>query len=145
MSKLYKYLLPVVIFLNINAYAQTDNAVKATVNKREVATGEIFTYTLEVEGQFHSPKLRLPGFENFIIASQNQQRRYTAKGNGTFLTIKAVYNLFAPKPGSFTIGKASVTDEAKTIESQPIIIEVSGKPLEEKKKLTPYLQKGIDL
>jgi len=144
MWKLYNCLLVFILVLSINIYAATDNA-EAKVSKSVVSTGEIFTYTLKIEGQVRSPKIELPEFENFTIASQSQQRQYTSKNNGTNLTLQITYNLFAPNPGNFVIKGASLTDKGKRIETQPIAIEVTGKPLEEKLRAAPSLEKGIDI
>jgi hypothetical protein len=145
MWKLYNCLLVFIIVLSVNAYASTDNAIEAKVSKSAVSTGEIFTYTLKIEGQFHSPKIALPEFENFTIASQSQQRQYTSKNGGTNLTLQATYNLFATNAGNFTIKGASLIDEGKRIETQPITIEVTGKPLEEKLKVAPSIENGTDI
>ena len=135
----------ILIFLSTATYAQTPSTIEASVNKHKVATGEIFTYTLKIEGEFLSPKLTTPKLDNFTIASQSQQRQYTSKGNGTALTIKITYHLFAPNPGSFVIEGANVTDKNKKIEAQPIAIEATGKPLKEKIKVAPHIEKGIDI
>lgn len=145
MCRLYKYLLIVIIFLSQNAHAQTPGIIEASADKREVATGEIFTYTLKIEGEFLSPKLTIPKLVDFTIVSQNQQRQYTSKGIGTALMIKITYNLFASNPGNFTIEGASVTNKGKKLEAQPIAIEVTGEPLKEKIKVAPRIKKGIDI
>ncbi|MCK9615132.1 MAG: BatD family protein [Candidatus Omnitrophica bacterium] len=135
----------ILIFLSTAAYAQTPSIIEASVNKHKITTGEIFTYTLKIEGEFLSPKLTIPKFDNFTIASQGQQRQYTSKGNRTTLTIKITYHLFAPNPGSFTIEGANVADKNKRIEAKPIAIEVTGKPLKEKIKVAPHIERGIDI
>jgi len=145
MWKLYNCLPVFIIVINVNAYALTDNAIEAKVSKSAVSTGEIFTYTLKIEGQFRSPKIELPKFENFTIASQSQQRQYTSKNGGTNLTLQATCNLFATNPGNFTIKGASLIDGGEKIETQPITVEVTGKPLEEKIKVAPSVGKGIDI
>ncbi|MFA5008852.1 MAG: BatD family protein [Candidatus Omnitrophota bacterium] len=145
MWKLDKYLIAAVIFLSQTAYAQTPAIIEVSTNKRTVKTGEIFTYTLKIEGEFHSPKLDIPKPDNFTIASQSQQRQYTSKGNGTLLIVKITYQLFATNPGTFSIKGASVTDKDKKIEAQTIVIEVTGKPLKGKTNVTPYIRKGIDI
>lgn len=144
MWKLYKYLLLFVFVVSVNSYAQSNNTIEATASKRVVTTGEIFTYTVKIEGEFHAPKLHLPKFNDFTIVSQNQQRQYVSKGKSTILTIKIVYGLLAANPGSFTIEGASIADKDKRIETQPIAIEVTGKPFKEN-KAAPYIERGIDI
>ena len=145
MWKLSKYLLIAVIFLSQNIYAQTPGIIEASVDKRKVATGEIFTYTLKVEGDFISPKLTIPKFNDFTIVSQNQERQYTSKGSSTALTVKITYHLFALNPGSFTIEAASVKDKEKELKTQTIVIEAAGEAIKEKVKVAPYTGKGVDL
>ncbi len=145
MWKSYKYLLLFIIFLSTNSSAQTNEVIEATTSKRTVITGEVFTYTLKIEGEFHSPKLQLPNLADFTIVSQKQQRQYVAKGKSTMLTIKITYDLLAPNPGNFTIEGASVTSKDKRIATQPITIEVTGEALKNKNTATPRIKKGIDL
>lgn len=135
----------IVILLSTVAYAQTPGTIKASVDKNAVATGEIFVYTLKIEGGFLSPKLTMPKLDNFKIASQNQERQYVSKGHSTALVIKITCHLFAADPGSFTIEGASLTDKDKKIEAKPIIIKVTGKSLKEKIKVSPHIRKGIDI
>ena len=145
MWKLSKYLLIAVIFLSQNIYAQTPGIIEASVDKRKVATGEIFTYTLKVEGEFISPKITIPKFNDFTIASQNQERQYTSKGSSTALTVKITYHLFALNPGSFTIEGASVKDKERELKAKTIVIEATGRAIKEKIKAAPHITKGIDI
>lgn len=145
MWKLYNLLLASTLAFNVAAYAQTDSLIEAKVDKNSVQTGETFKYTLKIEGQFVSPKIQLPVFEDFTVVSTGQQRQYASKNNGTFLTLQANYSLLAINPGTFTIKGAAVIDGGKKIEAKPLVIEVTGKPLEKKSKIKPYTGKGVDL
>ncbi|MCK9573451.1 MAG: BatD family protein [Candidatus Omnitrophica bacterium] len=145
MLKLSNYLLITIIFLSQTIYAQAPGTIEASVDKRKVATGEIFTYTLKVDGEFISPKLTIPKFNDFTIVSQNQQRQYTSKGSNTALTVKITYHLLALNPGNFAIEGASVKDKEKELKAQTIVIEATGKAVKEKIKVAPQIEKGIDI
>ena len=126
-------------------FSEETTIVEAKVSKTQVATGEIFAYTIKVEGEFISPKLKLPEFKNFIIASRSEQRSYIAKSKGMRFEEKLTLNLLCPKPGVFTIEGFSVEDNGKKLTANSVKIEVTGKPLEEKAKPLPYTSKGIDI
>ncbi len=145
MWKLFKYLLPLIILSNTAVYAQTEPAIEAKTDKNKVTTGETFTYTLKIEGEFNSPKLRLPAFSDFIIVSQGQKRQYIAKGNSTLLIVKVNYTLRALNPGNFVIEGASVTGKDKQAKAAPITIEVTGEPIKNKTGIAPHAKKAIDL
>jgi hypothetical protein len=126
-------------------FSEEATIVEAKTSKQKVNTGEIFTYTIKIEGEFTAPKLKLPEFKNFIIVSRSEQRNYTVKSGGMRFQEKLILNLLCPKPGTFTIEGFLVEDKGKKITSNPVTIEATGKPLEEKPKPLPYTGKGIDI
>jgi hypothetical protein len=119
--------------------------MEAKVDKNKVETGEIFTYTLKIEGDFSSPKLALPDFRDFKIVSQNQTKSYSFKDNKARLQFNLIYHLVVAHPGTFTIKEAILEDKERKFKSNSIVVEVSGKPLEDKKKLAPYIEQGTDI
>lgn len=143
MLRLSSFLLLFSFILSAHSIAE-EAAIEAKVSKNTVTTGEVFTYTLKAEGSFSAPKLKLPSFDNFTIVSQGQEQR-NSRGEGLKLMVKITYYMFAANPGKFTINGASITDGNKRIETQPMTIEVTGKPLEEKSKIAPLIKKGIDI
>ncbi|MDD4955204.1 MAG: BatD family protein [Candidatus Omnitrophica bacterium] len=143
MLKLSSFLLVFAVMLNIAARAE-EKTIEAKVSKNTVTTGEIFTYTLKTEGEFTAPKLKLPVFDNFTIVSQSRKER-NSKGQAIKLMLEITYGMFAASPGKFTIAGASITDGNKKIETQPIAIEVTGKPMEKKSKIAPPPGRGIDI
>jgi hypothetical protein len=145
MWRLFKYLLPLILLANTAAYAQSNPTVEAKTDKNKVATGETFTYSLKIEGEFNSPKLRLPAFNDFTIVSQNQQQQYIAKNGSTILIVKANYCLRALNPGNFIIEGASVIDKDRQVKAAAIPIEVTGKPVKDKTKSAPRAKNAIDL
>jgi hypothetical protein len=125
--------------------SEVNAAIEAKVSKDRVTTGEVFTYTVKIEGEFFSPKLMLPEFKNFIIVSQNQAQNYSLKGNRTIMEFVLIYGLIAPKPGVFTIERLVLEDRGRRLETKAVRIEVTGRPLEDKRKIQPYLEKGTDI
>jgi len=127
------------------AFCEEVAVLEATTSKNKVKTGEIFTYTIKISGEFTSPKLKLPEFKNFVIVSRNEQRSYTVKDKGMRFEEKMILNLLCQKPGVFVVEGFSVEDKGKKLTANPVTIEVTGKPLEEKTKPLPYTGKGIDI
>ncbi|HIE35777.1 MAG TPA: hypothetical protein EYP89_00875 [Candidatus Omnitrophica bacterium] len=129
------------ILLKLNAQI----IIEAKVDKDKVETGEIFTYTVKIKGEFEDPKIVLPKFKNFKIISQNQTKSYSFKEGRIEVEFDLVYELIASKPGVFKIEEVIVKDKGKRYKSNSIIIQVEGRPLEEKKKILPYIEKGIEI
>ncbi|UCD15766.1 MAG: BatD family protein [Candidatus Omnitrophota bacterium] len=119
--------------------------VKTKVSKNKVETGEIFTYTITVRGEFDQATLFLPEFENFKIVSQNESKSYSIRGTEEKVALNLTYQLFAPEAGVFTIEGAILKENDRRFKGNPITIEVKGRSLQEKKKILPYIEKGIDL
>ena len=120
--------------------------IAVEVDKEKVETGEIFTYEVTVQGDLElSAQLKLPEFKNLRVVSQNQSRNYSIKGGVAKTTINFTYHIFAPKPGVFTIKPVILETGENKYQSRSITIKASGKPLEEKKKILPYIEKGTIL
>ena len=148
MSKLFNlaiFLLVSCFLFTGETFSEETTIVEAKASKTKVGTGEIFAYTIRVEGEFVSPKIKLPEFKNFIIASRSEQRKYTAKDKGMRFEEKLTLNLLCPKPGVFTIEGFSVEDNGKKLTANSVKIEATGKPLEEKTKPLPHTGTGIDI
>ncbi|MBP7088884.1 MAG: BatD family protein [Candidatus Omnitrophica bacterium] len=125
--------------------AAYDSPIIAKVNKNTVKTGEIFQCEIIIKGEFISPKLNLPKFENFKIVSQIQSKSYSFRGNETETEIKFTYLIYAKKPGLFKIEPAIIKDGNKEYRSDEIAIEVNGESLEDLEKILPYIDKAIDI
>ncbi|NQT28804.1 MAG: BatD family protein [Candidatus Omnitrophica bacterium] len=116
------------------------------VDKKRVETGEIFTYEVIVQGDFEpSAQLKLPEFKDLGVVSQNQSRNYSTKDGVTKITINFIYHIFASNPGVYTIEPVTLENGENKYQSRAITIEAEGKPLEEKKKILPYIKKGTNL
>ena len=148
MLKLFNFILLLLVsclLFTCGVFSQEASILEAKINKTKVSTGEIFTYTARIEGGFTSPKLQLPEFKNFMIVSRSEQRSYIAKSKGMRFEEKLILNLLCPNPGVFTIEGFRVEDKGKKLTANPVTIEATGKPLEEKAKPLPYTGKGIDI
>jgi hypothetical protein len=119
--------------------------IEVEISKNKVETGEVFTYTVKIEGIFHKPHLTLPNFDDFKFVSQNQSKSVSREKEGVKRIIILKYFLFAPKPGSFKIEPATLEDKGKKYKSKAISIKVKGKPLEEKRRIQPYIDKGTNI
>lgn len=144
MSKLFK--LSIISLLVVSFGLSLNNkAITAKINKQKVTTGEVFTYSLKIEGTFKDPVLKLPDFENFKVISQSQSQSYRQTKEGTENILSLIYHLFAPEPGVFTIRPATLENESTKYKSNSVTIKVKGKFLEKKKKIRPYTEKGTDI
>jgi len=123
--------------------ASAGGKVEVVLSRKKVATGEVFSYSIKVQGEFKSPKLKLPTFEGLAVVAKNESRNYSTKAGKTQMTYTLTLHLFGPNPGTFTIVPATIEDEGKTYKSKSVTVTVEGKPLEEKKKIQPFIKKGI--
>jgi hypothetical protein len=145
MSKFAKWAIFFIFaaFYCLSVFAESQ--IEAKVSKDKVTTGEVFTYTLKIEGDFISPQLVLPDFKDFIVVSQNQAQNYSLKGGKTTMESVLIYGLVAPKPGKFSIKEVSLKDKGKVLHGKSFTIEVSGEALKDKRKVQPYLERGTDI
>ncbi|MEI8350274.1 MAG: BatD family protein [Candidatus Omnitrophota bacterium] len=127
------------------AFCQDANTVNATADKDHIETGEIFTYTITIEGKFSDPQLTLPVLKDFIVVAEAQSRNYVTKAGKTIMTLKLEYKLTAAKPGTFVIGPAEVKDRSARIQSGSLQIEVSGRSLQDKQKILPFLENATEI
>jgi len=145
MLKLAKSVVLVVFCLLSIFEAYPETIVKAVVDKTEVLTGEIITYTVIIEGVFSDPEIIPPKFKDFKVVSRIQSQNYSFFKKTATTTIELTYSLVAFNPGQFTISPAVVKDQEKEYQSEPIAITVEGKPFKEKQKILPYIQEGLPI
>jgi len=139
--------LAALLICSFPVYAANKQSVPITaaVDKRSIETGKRLVYTLTVSGEFNDPQVNVPEFTDFAIISHNQSQGYSyinGKGNISF---NLIYELMATKPGVFTINGASLKTRDNEFKTSPITITVTGKPLEEKSRILPCVDKGIDI
>lgn len=110
-----------------NALAQE---VKVTVSvKKIIETGETFRLSFTVNA--NADNFKAPALNNFdviagpSVSTQSSFQFINGKATNSVSTIYSYY-LRANKPGTFTIGKASVTVNGKQHSSAPTEVEVMG-------------------
>jgi len=144
MSKLFKFVFIVFCFFSMG-FSFGEKIIEAKVDKKNVETGEIFTYEVTIRENLDITALKLPEFKGFKIVSQSQSQSYSAKGGVSRTIINLTYLLFAPEPGSFTIKPVTLESKEQKYQTQAITIEVKGESLEKKRKILPYIKKGTNL
>ena len=145
MSKLLKLTLIGLWFFSLGL-SLGKKVIDATVDKRKVETGEIFTYEVIVQGNLDvSDKLKLPEFKELRVVSRSQSRNYSIKSGVAKTTLNFTYHIFAPNPGVYTIEPVTLESGENKYQSRVITIKVRGKPLKEKMKILPYIKKGTNL
>lgn len=118
-------ILHIVIFsllVNLSLIAQ-DAQFTASVNKNEIAVGERFqvTFQLNVSGSNFAP----PSFDKFRVLSGPNQSSSMQWVNGQMSSsISFSYILAAVEEGEFNIGSASIKAGGKNYSSNPIKIKV---------------------
>lgn len=119
--------------------------IDALADKKAAETGEIFIYTIKIEGYFNNPVLSIPEFKNLSVVSSLQSKSYSFyKGKQkTLMTLN--FEIFAEKPGVYRIGPATLENENKTYKSRIITIKITGKPLKDKMKIQPYIENSTPL
>ncbi len=145
MLKSTRTILAVTLLIVFCGYTSSGPLV-AEIDKTELETGEIFTYSVTVNGEFsENAQITPPDFEPFEIVTQNQARNYSFREGKMSFSVTLVYRLIATKPGTFTIGETVLKDNDKEIKSATFTVTVEGRPLEEKKKVLPYISDATDL
>lgn len=145
MSILSRVLSSVGIIFFLCGFVQADDRVAVSIDKREVTTGELFTYKIKIEGSFSSPEIKVPKFKDFKVASQRQSKSYAFEKGKAVVVASFTYQLFASEPGTFTIKEVVVADGDEEIKGESVTIEVIGKPLKERRKILPHIEQGIEI
>ena len=145
MSKSVKLIIVILLCLSSLGFLFKSGVVNVNVSKRKVKTGEIFAYKVKVEGDLSNPKLIMPEFKDFNVASQKQTKSYTIKKGKARLMLDLTYFLFAYEPGAFRIAPVTVVDGEKKYKSKAIKVRVTGEPLGKKKKILPYIKEGTKI
>ena len=145
MSKSFRIILIIIVCFFSLGFSLNSGTIEVEVDKNKVETGEVFTYTIKIEGIFRKPHLILPNFDDFKFVSQSQSKSIRQEKGEVKKVIILKYFLFASEPGSFKIEPATLEDNGKKYKSKTISIKVKGRPLEEKRKIQPYIDKGTNI
>lgn len=145
MSKLFKLALIGLWFFSLGL-SLGEKIIEVKVDKKKVETGEIFTYEITVQGNLEaSAQLKLPEFKDFRVVSRSHSRNYSIKSGLAKTTLNFTYHIFAPNPGIYVLEPVTLESEENKYQSRAITIKVRGKPLKEKMKILPYIEKGTNL
>jgi hypothetical protein len=147
MYRLNRFIFAALLICSVPAYPadKTPVPIKVSVDKTSLATGERITYSLAITGEFDNPQVNIPEFTDFTIIAHNQSQGYSyinGKGNINF---NLFYELTPAKPGVFVIKGATLKTKNEEFKTDPVTITVTGKPLEEKSKITSYAEKGTNI
>ncbi|MCF7873671.1 MAG: BatD family protein [Candidatus Omnitrophica bacterium] len=151
LPKLFFIILGVFVFLGFfhrNSENKNENdlkPIKVEISKNKVATGEIFSYLITIEGKFENPKLQMPDLDQFKVVSTKKTKSFSYQKDKLKTTVTITYFLFCPKPGSFTIEPVKLIDNNKTHQSKSFKIIVTGKSLKKKRKIVPYIEGGTKI
>ena len=105
-------------------HAQNPVRFEATAEPREVVEGSIFEVTFSLKNAQGS-RFVTPDFKGFKIAGGPSEMRGMSIVNGQTASHQSwVYQLEAPRTGTFTIGPASVTANGKVLNTNPLTIQV---------------------
>jgi BatD DUF11 like domain len=121
--KSFKYFLFSLFFFNAVSIAIAQKFT-ATVNKKNVAVGEIFQLTFQIEGE--AKNFRAPSLKDFSVYSGPNTTQSVSIVNGNMTqSIGFNYILLCNKEGKFVIGPASVETSKGALQTQSITIESS--------------------
>jgi hypothetical protein len=133
MSRSLSMLCALFLFLNVQgAFAQ--DTVRATVDKTQAKTGEIFTYTVAIEGELQSPQVTIPEFGPLKVAGQSSSRNYRVRNGRRRVQMEFVYNLVAYVSGEYTLDSVEVKDGQKVFRSDKVTVHVTGEPIDIEKE-----------
>ena len=145
MLKLVKSALSIILMVALCGYTSSGPLV-VEVDKTKLETGEVFTYSIAVNGEFsENAEITPPDFTPFEIITQNQSRNYSFRDGKMSFSVTWVYRLIAPESGTFTISETVLKDNDQELKSASFTITVEGRPLKEKKKVLPYISDATDL
>jgi BatD DUF11 like domain len=111
--------------------------LKAFVSKNKIASDERFQYSIEVSGKSTSlPDVNLPNLNEFYVLSGPNTSTNIQYVNGAMTSSKTLSFVLKPRDvGQFKIGRATISLDDKTLESEPIVITVvKASPASQKKQ-----------
>lgn len=135
--------ITVILVTLCSAAVADDVSVTAVADPPSAAVGEMVTYEISVSvggtpAISANPQPQLPDLKGFEILSTGTRRNVIMEGNsGLQVTWGFVYRLRAQKPGSHTLGPASVSIGDRTYRSNNVMVNVTPAPT-----LTPPSQPG---
>lgn len=121
LSKLWQTMLLLLLCIPIHFLGQT---FTAALNRKTVPVGDVFQISFTINT--NASNFKAPDFRDFDVYSGPNQSSQMSVINGQMSqSISLSYYLAAKKEGKFTIGSASITAGGKTLQSNPVTIEVT--------------------
>lgn len=118
-----KYYISLLLLLCTSVLFAADVKFTASVSKTEVGTTEQFEVTFSLNG--NGERFTAPGFSGFLVVSGPNVSQSMSIINGASSTSMAYsFDLVAVKPGTYTIGPATIVVNGKMLSTQPIKIKV---------------------
>ncbi|MDD2890268.1 MAG: BatD family protein [bacterium] len=97
----------------------------ASCDRTQVALGETFTLEVKVNGNVSNPpEPKLPQMSDFDVVSSSRGQSVLINNGKVSSSISFNYTLSPTKVGKFSIGPCTMNYKGKTIQTQPIDIEV---------------------
>ncbi len=106
--------------------------VQVTIDRPEATIQDQLMLSVTVQGS-QSAKPQLPDLSNFQVYDRGQSSQFQMSGGRTTVSITYNYVLVPRRPGTFTIGAATVEIDGRTFRSRPFqvrILAVSAEPAE---------------
>ena len=123
------------LFFCVGAYASSGKGlIEVTLDKKEVSTGEVFTYTVTIAGDLKSPRIEPPEFKPFKIFGQSSSRSYSRHGVKSQLKVVYRYQLVAYEPGEYILRGVEVKDRGTVFQAEPVTIKVTGEAIDIEKE-----------
>ena len=114
-----------IFFMTFSFTAQAQSSFTASVDKDQVSLGDYFQLTFTFEGSQGGKNFHPPSFNDFMVLSgPNQSTRMQIVNGSVSSSISYSYILQPRDEGKFTIGAASIENEGRKFQTQPIAIEV---------------------
>lgn len=111
----------------IGEAAAAVTSFSSRVDRNQIRVGERFNLTLEVssnEGFIQATPTR-PDFGGLtLVSGPNLHQQTVVSGIRTASSMAHVYELSAPAPGSYTIGKSVLEADGQRYETEPILVAV---------------------
>lgn len=113
------------LFLLRPSFALADVSISASVDRNKVPLNESFQISVTISGTGNVPNPQMPDLANFTVASSGRNQNISFTNGQMSSSVTNTYVLTPKSAGKFTIGGFSVTIDGKTVQSQPVEIEVT--------------------
>lgn len=124
------YILSILLLVWANLLFADDTRITASVNKTQVATGEVFEVTFSINGS--AERFTPPNFAGFqVVSGPNVSTSMTSINGNTTTSNSYSYDLVAPREGTYIIGPGSILVNGRTVNTNPIkMTVVKGQPVQ---------------